>query len=279
MDHDDVLEELELAAVEPGGIERLTAGDTPQAAAVASHLAGCDTCTTELERLRRSAPLLRDVIRTTPPPDLRDRTLAFVRERGIERGASAPAVLDAPATHAVVRAPGRRGSVLPWAAAIAAAVVISVGVTSIVVNNRIDSQLAVQQAAIDAQAQTIEQLGYLTGATLSVTSQPDLARVPLEPSDGATAAGTLLFSPDTTELVVVATGLTRPPAGQEYRCWVERDGVREPIGKMFFGGDLAYWAGDAASVADLPAGSTFGVSLAEVDGTALDAPPVMAGSL
>lgn len=274
-----MLEELELAAVEPGGIERLTAGDTPQAAAVASHLAGCDTCTTELERLRHSAPLLRDVIRTTPPPDLRERTLAFVHEYGIERGASSTTGPDAPAAPTVVRAPDRRRSVLPWAAAIAAAVVISVGVASIVVTNRIDTQLAVQQAAIDAQAKTIEQLSYLTGATLNVTSQPDLARVPLEPSGDAEATGTLLFSPGTTELVVVANGLALPPAGQEYRCWVERDGVRQPIGKMFFGGDLAYWAGDAASVADLPAGSTFGVSLAEVDGTSLDAPPVMAGSL
>src|SRR6476660_981082 len=37
MDHDDVLEQLELAAVEPGGIDRLVAGDTPIAAAVVGH--------------------------------------------------------------------------------------------------------------------------------------------------------------------------------------------------------------------------------------------------
>ena len=71
MDHDDVREQLELAAVEPDGLDRLMAGDTATAAAIAGHLAGCDACTTELERLRRGVPLLRDVVRTSPPADLR----------------------------------------------------------------------------------------------------------------------------------------------------------------------------------------------------------------
>ena len=56
MDHDDVLEQLELAAVEPGGLERLMAGDTAMAAAVVAHLAGCDDCSEELRRLTRAAP-------------------------------------------------------------------------------------------------------------------------------------------------------------------------------------------------------------------------------
>jgi len=86
MDHDDVLEQLELAAVEPGGLERLVAGDTPMAAAVVAHLAGCEPCSEELRRLSRAAPLLRDLVRTTPPADLRERTLAFVAAHGRRRG-------------------------------------------------------------------------------------------------------------------------------------------------------------------------------------------------
>ena len=86
MDHDQTLEALELAAVEPGGLDRLMAGDTPQAAAIAGHLAGCEPCTDELGRLHRAVPLLRDVVRTTAPADLRERTLAFVRDRGVSRG-------------------------------------------------------------------------------------------------------------------------------------------------------------------------------------------------
>ena len=79
MDHDEVREQLELAATEPAGIDRLMAGDTPLAAAIAAHLAGCSSCTDELDRLRRAAIIIGDAVRTTPPPELRERTLAFVR--------------------------------------------------------------------------------------------------------------------------------------------------------------------------------------------------------
>ena len=50
MDHDAVREQLELAAVEPDGLERLMAGDTPTAQAVAGHLAGCPACTRRARR-------------------------------------------------------------------------------------------------------------------------------------------------------------------------------------------------------------------------------------
>ena len=62
MDHDEVLELLQDAAIEPGGLERLMAGDTPTAGAVAGHLAGCSSCTAELERLRRSVGLIRPAV-------------------------------------------------------------------------------------------------------------------------------------------------------------------------------------------------------------------------
>src|SRR5438132_548822 len=41
MEHQEVRDILADAAVEPGGLERLMAGDSPTAALVASHLAGC----------------------------------------------------------------------------------------------------------------------------------------------------------------------------------------------------------------------------------------------
>ena len=96
---------------------------------------------------------------------------------------------------------------------------------------------------------------------------------------GENADGNLLFSPGTTQLVVVATGLTKPPDGQEYRCWVEVDGTRSSIGKMFFSNDLAYWVGPAPSVADVPDGAQFGVSLTTVGSPSAPAPPVLAGEL
>src|SRR2546427_5287529 len=82
MDHAEARELLEIAAVEPGGLARLMAGDTAEAAALAGHLAGCDECTQEMARLRRMAGIVRGVVRTTPPPELREQTLAFVRAVG-----------------------------------------------------------------------------------------------------------------------------------------------------------------------------------------------------
>ncbi len=101
----------------------------------------------------------------------------------------------------------------------------------------------------------------------------------LASTDGSATSGTLLFSPSTTELVVVADGLTTPPEGQEYRCWLLVDGARQDVGKMFFADDLAYWVGDTPAVATISDGATFGVSLTSVDSPSLDADPVIVGAL
>src|SRR6476469_10385002 len=115
MDHDEVREQLQLAAVEPDGLDRLMAGDTPMAAVIAAHLAGGDACTTELERLRRGVPLIRDVVRTSPPADLRERTLAYVRAQGIQRGPAATTPTDVPTIAPVAPARAYRGT-LRWVA-------------------------------------------------------------------------------------------------------------------------------------------------------------------
>ncbi len=284
MDHETVLEALEIAAAEPGGLERLMAGDTPTAMAVAGHLAGCADCTLELGRWRRVQADVAQVVGDTPAPELRERTLAYIRQYGVRReptaipvGApaaapSAPASQPAPATMPpptdLAAARDRRRWVLGWVAAVAAAVVLSVVATTILVGSRVDDRLA-------AQDQAIEDLAAVTTATLHVTAQPDVERVALAGTSGTPTDGTLLYSPSTTELVVVATGLTKPPAGQEYHCWVLVDGQRQNIGKMFFGGGLAYWVGPSPAVADLPADATFGVSLVDADGEVVAPDPVL----
>lgn len=292
MDHDEVLEQLELAAVEPDGLARLVAGDTAIAAAVAAHLAGCDACAAEFQRLGRAAPLLRDVVRTTPSADLRERTLEYVRAHGVARGDAAVAAATAAATPGTPVFGAADGSVsggarpvsaalpegrsriaraLPWVASIAAAVVLSVLATTFIVDQQASQRLADQDRSIGG-------LETVTSATIDITAQPDVERVTLAATDVDTT-GTLLFSPSTTKLVVVATGLQRPPEGREYRCWVEVNGKREPVGRMFFADDLAYWVGDTPAIADIPPGTTFGVSLAELGNTSIDAPPVITGEL
>jgi hypothetical protein len=286
MEHDEVLEQLELAAVEPDGLERLAAGDTLAAAAVASHLLGCDACSDELRRLGRAAPLLRDVVRTTPPADLRERTLAFVRRNGEPRVPGAAPTMEEPipilrpaSDASATGTGGMRASgpswptrILPWAVTLAAAVVLSVAATSFLVGRQLDDRLV-------AQSQAIEGLEAVTLATIGITAGDDMQRVSLWATDGGATSGSLLFSPSTTQLVVVADGLARPTEGREYRCWVEVAGERSPVGKMFFADDLAYWVGDTPAVSAVGPGTTFGVSLADVGGPSLEADPVIVGQL
>lgn len=284
MDHDDVLEQLELAAVEPGGLDRLVAGDTPMAAAVAAHLAGCDRCAEELRRLSRAGPLLRDLVRTTPPPELRERTLAYVKTQGRERGDRAPV-----ASHGVLEAAGApvagssasqtptaakrsaRG-ILPWAATIAAVVALIFSGASYLANRDLADRLS-------AQATSISALERVQTATLEVTADPAARRVELASTGGSETNGTLLFSPSTARLVVVAYDLQRPASGQEYRCWVEIGGQRRSVGRMFFADELAFWVGDTPEVRDLPAGTVFGVSPTAIGSPSLEADPVIRGEL
>ena len=274
MDHAEATELLELAAVEPGGLDRLTAGDTPQAAALAGHMAACELCPGLISRLRRDAPVIRQIVRTTPPPDLRDRTLAYVAEVGRPRGAgsgAAPGPSDVaplpaapwPATPASEKTRGGRGR---WIAAIAAALIIVVAGAGLVLNLQTRSDL-------DRQAAEISGLSRIATRSLEIGAEADASRVALAGSGDLD--GTILFSGAAMELVIVADGLEPPEAGKEFRCWVEIDGQRVLIGKMFFGGGLSYWAGDVD--VDLAAARRFGVTLVESAGTSVDGEPVLVG--
>jgi hypothetical protein len=165
-----------------------------------------------------------------------------------------------------------RTQVAGWIGTIAAAVILSVATTTLIVGSRVDDQLAAQDATIAA-------LEAVTTATLEVTDEPDAAHVDLAGVTDPSLSGSLVFSPSTADLVVVASGLTPPPSGQEYRCWVEIDGQRQRVGKMFFSDDLSYWVGPVPAVAGLTGSATFGVSLVGVSGGAIDTEPVLVGGL
>jgi hypothetical protein len=320
MDHDDALERIEIAAAEPKGLERLMAGDTAEAAAVAGHLAGCASCTAELARIRRTAAVARVVVRTQADPALRERTLAFVRAEGVPRGAVAAGGADAASgasvgasQHAVAAAspaPSTETAAspapAPWPSAasappeaaaspaslhavrqrrdasrlrtavtvLAAALVIAIGGGVIAYR----SLSAEATSTIDDQAQEITVLEATTRATLAVTAEPDAERVALATTDGGPATGTLPYSPTTGELVAVASDLEPEPDGMEYGCWIEVDGTRTRIGKMYWAGDLWAWAGPVDGLADVPTGATFGVSLGPAGGGG-DATPVLTGEL
>lgn len=292
MDHADARELLELAAAEPDGLDRLMAGDTPEASALAGHLAGCDACREEFARLRRTSSILRSTLAATAPPDLRARTLAYVAALGRDRspvGAGVAAIdgaaIDGAAGAAARRVSaersgpaslrsGTRARVPRWlaaAAAVAAIVAIAAG-TAFVVGQSRDREL---QAVRDQ----VSDLSRISAATIAIESQPDVSTVVLAGTNGTAANGTLLFSASSGQLLIMASGLAQPPAGREYRCWFEVGGARVAVGRMFFAGDLAYWAGPVRSLPEIAPGTTFGVSLVDASGGSLAGDPAILGQV
>jgi hypothetical protein len=298
MEHTEARELLETAAVEPDGFERLAAGDTAEAAALAGHLAGCDECADEMERLRRASAVIRDAVRTAAPPELRERTLAFVaavgRDRSVPAVAAAPAGVAAIATAPPSAAPASVAKPAPseptsiddarrrrsgggmsrlagWAVAIAAGLVIALIATQVLVVGPQDRKLAEESDDVAALAKA-------AAWSLAIQGSADAERVALTSPTGDTSVnGTLVYSPGTDHLVVLAEGLQQPPPGVEYRCWVESGGVRTPVGQMFFAGDIAYWVGEVPATSSLPADAVFGVSPSK-NPTDLSAEPVLSSS-
>jgi hypothetical protein len=152
---------------------------------------------------------------------------------------------------------------------LAAALVLAVSGGAFVANASRDAESRLQAAELEA-------LGDVARGTIRLDAQPDVQRVALAgPAAGPT--GELIFSPSSTEVVVVADGLTPAASGHEYRCWVEQDGKRLPIGKMFFGGSVAYWVGPVPALATLHGPAAFGVSLVELGATDGRGVQVLAG--
>jgi hypothetical protein len=278
IDHAEARELLELAAVQPGGLDRLAAGDTGESATLAGHLAGCPACSAEADRLRASAGLIREAVLETPAPELRERMLALVRAVGRPRplaaGASASArqsVEPIRSTSPPVARP-RSFRTIAVPLGLAAAIVLAVAGTAVVVANR-------PNAALEASRQISTELARVTNWTLRVEAEPDVKRVVLVGPAGSASNGTLLFSPTTTDLVVVASGLPAAPTGQEYRCWVLLNGTRQDVGRMDLGAGLAYWVGPVPGLVQLPVGTPFGVSLATINGSISPGDPVISGSV
>jgi hypothetical protein len=283
MDHADAIELMDLAAVEPGGLDRLMAGDTTESGAVAGHLAGCPACAAELVRVRRTAAIVRDVIAAAPDPALRERTLAFVREVGRDRSAGTvePAASEVRATGPVlltaaspsrapivdtVRPAASRRSWLRYGA-IAAALVLATG---------IGFSAATVSSPEQRLGYEIQALEDATQMTMLLEAQPDRQRVVLAATAaGGSATGTLLFSPSTGGLVMIAEGLPALAPGEEYGCWVEVNGTKTRIGRMYPGGYLQAWAGTVDVLAALPPGAVFGVS--HVPAGAVTGEPVLLG--
>jgi hypothetical protein len=304
MDHADALELIEIAAVEPGGLERLAAGDTPESSLVAGHLAGCPSCADALLRITRTAGLARGAIRELPDPALRERTLAFVREVGRDRrgviaaavagarsGGSGPvfapepaaAIPDAagastilspvvspvlsPVASPVVSLAARR-SRRPWLAVGLAAAVVVAAVLGFAAGG------AVRPAG--GQGEDVAHAITVIQATMRIAVRPDAARIVLASAHGGTETGSVIYSATSGELSMVVTGLAPAPDGATYACWVESGGMRRRIGLVYEEDGTGSWAGPVTGLDALAPGSTFGVSL--VPAGSQTGTPVLTGS-
>lgn len=314
MSHAEVRERLELAALEPDGLERLMAGDTMEAAAIATHLAGCPACLDELGRLERATALVRRALEPDPegqidaraaddgvgtfeepvlPPALRERTLAFVREHGVRRPVLTlaqaatmvqPAMLVDPTrsadpTPATVAAPAAPAPISALSARAGrrwlAPFAWAASLAAVLVVSVIATAMFVGNAAKDETAD----LARLASWSIDIARAPDARQVALiSPSDGQTA-GLLAFEPSTEKLVVSAHDLARAPAGKEYRCWIEIGDGRKVVGKMHFAGAIAYWVGPVGGLGAIKPGARFGITLVDASGSSIDGDPVLLGTL
>ncbi len=288
MQHAESVERLADLALEPGRLARLESDGSPEMVALRSHLASCDRCATELAGWRRtwaqiglarSAPgESGDVARAVPgasgspengaeflpaPESLRSATRAAIdAERDSPaQGQSGPSIRR-PADPAP-RAAARRPSA-PWLG-VAAALVVALGAGTLALNRSAElDRVRAENVALASTTATLDR----------VLATPIHWVVTLRAPD-ATAGGTVAWT--TSEIAVITTAVPPPAKGQSYRCWVERDGVRTPVGPMSFSGSTGYWAGPMDGWGDLLSpGAQFGVSLMSEDGRAT---PVLTGSL
>jgi anti-sigma-K factor RskA len=277
MDHADAIELIESAALEPGGLDRLMAGDTTESAALAGHLAGCEECTAVLAETRRTTEALRLVAADSPSSDLRERTLALVAAVGRPRGP-----IGAQAGTGIPIGGGLTASVRGYLARVAITPrrwgVALVGVAAVFALLAAGAFVAADlQGQLDQARRETARLHDLYADVDTLLRQPSARLVALHSTQGA-KAGSLVVDASSARIAVLTDDLSAPPSGMEYRCWVEFGGQRQAVGRMWFEDGLAYWSGPNASIASWPPGTVFGVSLEPLDQPA-SGEPVLSASL
>ena len=288
MDHAEAHERIADLALEPRRLIGLEHDPAPEAQALLDHVRTCTACRADLDAWRRTHEAVLGTAslaglvtaghsgvagaHDVPAPDDASQAPASLRRavaaiaghslRPVETEGR-PSVSLAPTAPAASRRSGWR---LP---ALAAVLVIGlvVGLGAVVAD---------QVARADVARHQVEQLVGLSKSVDRVLRDADHTAISLVGLDGE-SAGTAAWS--SAEIVVMSTALTPPGAGAEYRCWVERDGKRTPIGAMRFADGVAYWWGPLDRYADLPfEGGRLGVSL-ELTGQPGSGAPVLLGEL
>jgi hypothetical protein len=260
MDHAEARNRLMDLVLEPARLRGLDRDEGPESSELLAHISTCPECGAELGSWRGTYSALDKAVRagasdaTDPAATLRDlaATAGLV---ALPPGLRARALAMAePPTALPVRtiAAPRRFRRLPAFLAAAAAIVLVVGASAVVVD--FNGQLSRANAEVAS-------LGAVTSGMDLVLQDPGHKVAQLLTPDGK-PAGSLAWSTARGEIVVLAHALAGPPAGQVYRCRVQQDGSAVVVGEMRFSGSLAYWAGPMDSwTPSFSPGSRFIVSL------------------
>ena len=160
-----------------------------------------------------------------------------------------------------------------WAASLAAAAVIAVGGTALVVGSA-------AQRTIDAERAQNAATVAIAQSALGLVVDPTAIRIPMASPSG-TATGLVLIAPHDYRTAVVAAGLPEAPVGQEYACYVVIDGARVLVGRMSERGDVYAWTGTVGAFAGVTRSSIgeYGVVLVPAGSESVDGTPVLSGSL
>jgi hypothetical protein len=241
MQHAEAHERLADLALEPRAFLAFDRDRSPEAEDLRAHVAGCATCSADLEAWRGTHAAVLEVLGDAPvqgavapfddqpialPPGLR-AAVAQIPQQAAASGADAAA---GPGT----ALPLVRRSAAPtrarWWLGLAAALALAVAGTGAVAIDR------AHQGDV-ARAETAE-LARLVRSTEQILADPGHTSIALA-SAGGTASGLVAWSD--TDSVVIATGLNPPDAGLAYRCWVEKAGTRTAVGDMSFQQGIGYW--------------------------------------
>lgn len=191
------------------------------------HLAACADCRDEVASLRDSAWMLGSLTDTAPPPELRDRLLAGIKEIRPLPPETAPKHRADEAPEPSDASSGRRR--FGWRTFAAAAAVLAVVGSGTV---------AAVELIRDDSSQTMTTAERVLNAKDATTVAVDLP--------GA-ARARVVRSVSENRAVLVTSGMPAAPNGKVYELWLQHDEVMVPAGLMPAGSDQTFvLKGDAA---------------------------------
>lgn len=177
----------------------LDALDPDERARFETHLDSCAPCTAAVAEHRAAAAFLAEGEETAPPPGVRGRVMdAIAAEPRRVSTATSSGAISSPASRPAV---GRR--TLPLAIAAAMVLVAVTAGLAAFVRDVIDDRDAAEDL-------------------VAVLASPDARTVVLEGSEGR-ADLRVVWSPETTGVVVLGDELPAPPDEQVYELWVLAD--------------------------------------------------------